>query len=98
MTVGAFPAVPAGERSCVGIEAIADEPPAPPLEVVVGAAEFVAVVAVVGVAEELLHPARTTADADNAISDHLRKQGMLNSILSTTTQICRDEVARPDRP
>jgi len=82
MTVGAFPAVPAGERSFVGMDPIFDEPVLLPAEVVpveaaavVGVVEVVGAV-VVGVAEELLHPASPRADADSATSDQVRIRDM----------------------
>ena len=68
MMVGATPVLPAGERSCVGMGAIVDDPAAGPLEVVVGPAWAATVVVVVGVAEEFVHAARPTVDAASATS------------------------------
>jgi hypothetical protein len=72
MTVGAFPAVPAGDRSCAGMVAIEAEPAA--VVAVVGAVvEFVEGL-VVEVVEELVHPASTRADAKSVMSDKVRKR------------------------
>jgi hypothetical protein len=75
--VGADPAVPAGERSPIGIEAMVDEAPAPglaPGALVVVPPAFVGVVE--GLADELPHPASPRADADSATSDQLRRRDM----------------------
>jgi hypothetical protein len=83
MTVGAFPAVPAGERSCVGMAAIVAAPPA----LVVGGAvdggfapAVVAVVALVeALGEELPHPVRPRAEAATSASIQTRKRDMKDS-------------------
>jgi hypothetical protein len=74
--VGSFPDVPAGERSFVGIGAIAEELPAPPVEVVADEAAVVAVLEVVEEAGELLQAASPMADAQSATSDQMRIRHM----------------------
>jgi hypothetical protein len=94
MTVGCVPVLPAGERSCVGIGAIADEPAPPALEVVVEEAALALVVEVVAdVVGELLHPASPRTEADSTISDQLRRRDM-HMILSDDGPIPSREVGQ----
>jgi hypothetical protein len=103
MTVGAVPALPAGERSCVGMEAIADEPGVLELEVVVDWAEVAPGEAVVDVLEvleevvELVHPASPRTDAASAISDQLRKRDMNKLSFQTASPVPPRWMTRSER-
>jgi hypothetical protein len=65
--VGSFPLVPAGDRSAAGIEAI----------VAAGAVvDGLLAAVVVGLDEELLHPANPRKEAPITTSDHVRAESM----------------------